>query len=103
VGLQRDELEISVAGGSARRHASEGQVRTAAIALRAAEAALLARDTGAPPVVLVDDTFGELDPARRRALVSLLPAGVPLFATLTDAAWAMEELPGARCVRLPLE
>lgn len=103
VGLQRDVMEVSIGGTSPRRHASEGQLRSAAIAIRAAEIALLQAAEADRPVVLVDDVFGELDPARRSALARLIPADTQLFATVADARWVPETLANARVVPLPLD
>ena len=49
--------------------ASEGQQRTLVLALKLGAADLLARHFNAPPVLLLDDIFGELDRARRAALL----------------------------------
>lgn len=102
IGLQRDSLDIAIGDSPARRHASEGQLRSAAIAIRAAEIAVLQAAGSQPPVVLVDDVFGELDPARRAALARLIPADTQLFATVADGRWVPETLSRARVVPLPL-
>ena len=67
VGPHRDDLQISVQGISAQQYASEGQQRTVALALKLAQARVLAVETGAAPLLLLDDIFGELDPERRNA------------------------------------
>jgi DNA replication and repair protein RecF len=36
---------------------------------------------GSPPVLLLDDVFSELDPARSEALLAHLPAGQALLTT----------------------
>ena len=77
-------------------------MRCAALWIRAAECALLQAAETVRPVVLVDDVFGELDPARRAALARLIPADTPLFATVADARWVPETLANARVVPLPL-
>jgi DNA replication and repair protein RecF len=38
-------------------------------------------ETGSPPVLLLDDVFSELDPARSRALVANLPPGQTVLTT----------------------
>ena len=71
----------------AAEFASEGQQRTLAIALQMAQGALLQEETGKSPILLIDDIFGELDTARRRALLALLPAESQVFITTTTMDW----------------
>ena len=68
VGPHRDDLRLTLDGVTASRHASRGQARLAALALRLAEARLLAERKGEPPLLLLDDALSELD-ERRRSLV----------------------------------
>jgi DNA replication and repair protein RecF len=84
VGPQRDEVELALNGIPAGAFASEGQRRTVAVALKLAVAALLEMQTGAPPLLLLDDIFGELDPSRRDALLLGIPAGSQAFITTAD-------------------
>ncbi len=65
----------------ARTHASQGEQRSLALALRLASHRLLHDVTGAPPVLLLDDVFSELDPDRSAALLRSLPAGQALLST----------------------
>jgi len=83
VGPHRDEVEISINGMSSRSQASQGEQRTLALALRLAGHRYLADDLGAPPVLLLDDVFSELDLHRTRRLVESLPQGQVLL-TATD-------------------
>jgi DNA replication and repair protein RecF len=75
VGPHRDELELSLDGRPARTHASQGEQRALALALRLAAHRLVTAAAGAPPVLLLDDVFSELDPHRSAALVAHLPTG----------------------------
>jgi DNA replication and repair protein RecF len=75
VGPQRDDILILLNGIPAGSYASEGQRRTIALSLKLAVAALLTRENGRPPLLLLDDIFGELDPSRRDALLAGMPAG----------------------------
>ncbi len=79
VGPHRDELELSIAGLPARTHRSQGEQRSLALALRLGLHLLLLGVHDAAPVLLLDDVFSELDAARSRALVDLLPAGQTLL------------------------
>ena len=75
-GPHRDELEIAVESGGrrvpARTYGSGGQRRTAALALRLAEAATIRRQRGAEPILLLDDAFAELDPGRSERVMALM-------------------------------
>ncbi|HVC72036.1 MAG TPA: DNA replication/repair protein RecF [Acidimicrobiales bacterium] len=84
VGPQRDELEIAVGPGPARTHASQGEQRCVALALRLATHELRRRATTEPPVLLLDDVFSELDARRSSSLVEQLPAGQVLLTTAVD-------------------
>jgi len=75
VGPQRDELAMLLNGIPAGSFASEGQRRTIALALKLAVASLLSSENGSPPLLLLDDIFGELDPSRRGALLAGMPLG----------------------------
>lgn len=87
VGPHRDDFQLLIGGMSAAEFASEGQQRTLAIALQMAQGALLQEETGKSPILLIDDIFGELDTARRRSLLSLLPAESQVFITTTTLDW----------------
>jgi len=79
LGPHRDELALSVGGLPARTHASQGEQRSLALALRLAAHAVVGATTGSPPVLLLDDVFSELDRQRSDALVAALPAGQALL------------------------
>lgn len=81
VGPQRDEVRLSIAGRDARTHASQGEQRSLALALRLGIHTLVTERGGAAPLLLLDDVFSELDPNRCRALVRHLPAGQALLTT----------------------
>lgn len=70
-GPHRDDLVLRLDGREARTVASQGQQRTAALALKLAELELL-RQENEEPVLLLDDVLSELDPDRRRALLEVL-------------------------------
>lgn len=68
-GPHRDDVSISIDGLAAREFASQGQQRTAAIALKLAEIGLIREAAGENPVVLLDDVMAELDETRRRRIL----------------------------------
>jgi DNA replication and repair protein RecF len=81
VGPHRDELVVELNSMPARTHASQGEQRSLALALRLAAHRLVNDVTGAPPVLLLDDVFSELDPRRSSALLRSLPQGQTLLST----------------------
>jgi DNA replication and repair protein RecF len=81
VGPHRDELALSIAGLPARTHASQGEQRSLALALRLAVHRIVAEVLDGPPVLLLDDVFSELDPHRSAALLEHLPVGQALLTT----------------------
>ncbi|HXH57801.1 DNA replication/repair protein RecF [Iamia sp.] len=83
VGPHRDELSLALAGLPARTHASQGEQRSIALALRLAAARLLASVLDTPPLLLLDDVFSELDPGRSAALLTHLPPGQTVITTAT--------------------
>ncbi len=93
VGPHRDDLRLSIAGKAAADFASEGQQRTLATALQLAQSSLLQVETGHPPLLLIDDVFGELDPARRKALLASLPTEAQIFITTTHLDWLGGDAP----------
>ncbi len=90
VGPHRDDLGLRLHGVPASDFASEGQQRTLALALKLAQGALLEQRAGKTPVYLIDDVFGELDPARRNALMHQLPAQAQKWITTTHLDWLLD-------------
>ena len=84
VGPHRDEVDLTLSGSPARTHASQGEQRTFALALRLASHRVVTDATGSPPILLLDDVFSELDAARRSALLANLPRGQTLLTTAAD-------------------
>lgn len=70
-GPHRDELAIELDGTPARAFGSQGQQRTAALALKIAELRVIAAAVGEPPLLLLDDVTSELDEGRRTAVLAL--------------------------------
>jgi DNA replication and repair protein RecF len=75
VGPHRDDVELRIGGLPARTHASQGEQRSLALALRLAAHHVITDVTGSAPVLLLDDVFSELDPDRSDALLANLPTG----------------------------
>ncbi len=81
VGPHRDELRLEIGGLPARTHASQGEQRSLALALRLAGHRLVTERIGSAPILLLDDVFSELDADRSAALFESLPSGQVLLTT----------------------
>ena len=84
IGPHRDDLLLQVDGKDLRQFGSQGEQRTAALALRVAEFTLLTRLLDETPVLLLDDILSELDRTRRAALLSHLAPLAQVIMTTTD-------------------
>ena len=83
VGAHRDDVLLTIAGRDVRAFGSQGQQRTAALAMRLSELDVMREAMGEWPMLMLDDVMSELDPSRRRQLVSHLQ-GIQTFITCTD-------------------
>jgi DNA replication and repair protein RecF len=68
-GPHRDDLRFALDGIPLRAGGSQGQWRTAMLAVRLAERAVMAAEGGGSPVLLLDDALAELDPQRQRRVL----------------------------------
>ncbi len=77
------DVELASGGRDLRSYGSQGEQRTAVLALVLAEAALLGERRRATPLLLLDDVLSELDDERRSALLSSLPPDGQTVVTAT--------------------
>lgn len=91
VGIHRDDILITIDGREARTFASQGQQRSAVLALKLAQLELCLAERGEAPILMLDDVMSELDPQRRRQLIERIDR-VQTFVTCTDVS----DLAGAR-------
>lgn len=84
-GPHRDDLWIGAGGGDLRREGSQGEQRTAALALLLAARDHL-RARAARPILLLDDVLSELDPVRRALLLEAVRDGGQTIVTTADPA-----------------
>ncbi|HJD23093.1 MAG TPA: DNA replication/repair protein RecF [Firmicutes bacterium] len=82
-GPHRDDLAVAISGLSARTYASQGQQRSAVLALKLAEASVLREVTGEQPVALLDDVMSELDISRQDYILNHID-GWQVFLTCCD-------------------
>lgn len=90
-GPHRDDLHLTIKGQDMKNFASQGQMRTAALAMRLSQLTIMKMETGEAPVLLLDDVMSELDPKRRALLLERIE-GVQTFVTCTDRS----DLSGAK-------
>jgi DNA replication and repair protein RecF len=97
-GSHRDDLEVMLEGKSLRRYGSQGEQRAAVLALLLAGCELARLDGGPEPILLLDDVMSELEPSRRRRLMTALGAGdgQALVTAADKALFTEEELGAAR-------
>lgn len=69
IGPHKDDISMKTNGLDSKTYASQGQQRTAALALRLSEIEFIHNVCGENPVVLLDDVFSELDEKRCNALL----------------------------------
>ncbi len=98
VGPHRDDIVIAIDGRDARVFASQGQQRTAALALRLSEVDIIRAATGDAPVLMLDDVFSELDEHRRHQLLASI-RGAQVLITATDVL-RVPELGRAQVLRV---
>jgi DNA replication and repair protein RecF len=84
VGTHRDELLLTLNDIPTATFGSEGQRRTVALALKLALVNLLHAEKSTPPLLLIDDVFGDLDASRRQALLLRIPKGSQALFTTTQ-------------------
>ena len=84
LGPHRDEIRFIENGIDLGTYGSRGQVRTAMISLKMAEATWMESKTGHTPVLLLDEALAELDPTRRLDLLKRLAKNSQTILTTTD-------------------
>lgn len=82
-GIHRDDMEIFMDSRLARNFSSQGQQRSAVLALKLAEGEISEEMTGNSPVYLLDDVLSELDEERRQYITNGL-SGKQVILTGTD-------------------
>ncbi len=94
VGPHRDDIDVEIAGTSARLFGSQGQQRSAVLSLKLAEATLLANGYGEKPVILLDDVMSELDRSRQEYILNRID-GFQVFITCCEPS-AVSNLAGGK-------
>ncbi len=95
IGPHRDDILIRIDENEAGRFASQGQTKTAAIALKLAERAIFCDETGETPILLLDDVLSELDEMRQNFVLNRISDGQILI-TCCEPSKINSVLSGAR-------
>ena len=74
-GPHKDDVAVNIDGNPAKTFASQGQTRTAALALKLAAREVFKGDTGEWPVLLLDDVLSELDQRRQEFVLNRITSG----------------------------
>jgi DNA replication and repair protein RecF len=83
VGPHRDDIAFRLGGVALGPFGSQGQQRTAVLALKVAEYGVLEARAGEAPLLLLDDVLSELDPQRQRAFLQSVGSFEQAFITTT--------------------
>jgi DNA replication and repair protein RecF len=83
VGPHRDDIVFRLGGVALGPFGSQGQQRTAVLALKVAEYGVLEARAGEAPLLLLDDVLSELDPDRQRAFLHSVGTFEQAFVTTT--------------------
>ena len=83
-GPHRDDIELAIEEYPARDFGSQGQQKSAALALKLAEVALVRARTGDWPILMLDEVLAELDAQRAHALMAAIAPEVQCLMTTTE-------------------
>ena len=99
VGPHRDDIDFFISGKDAKAYASQGQTRTAALAVKLSEVEIFRELSGEYPVLILDDVMSELDLPRRKKLLKRISA----VQTILTCTHAERVLYGAECKKIRIE
>jgi DNA replication and repair protein RecF len=91
-GPHRDDVSFQVNEMDIRAYGSQGQQRSAALAVKLAEIGLVEEMVGEPPVALLDDVAAELDEQRRAQVFDLTFGRCQTLVTATSLRELPEEI-----------
>ncbi len=92
VGPNRDDFYFKLDDKNLSLYGSQGQMRSAVLALKLSEVKLFNDKTGDSPILLLDDIFSELDIEKRNNLLSTLSNNVQTVITTTDMENITEDI-----------
>jgi len=83
-GIHRDDISIFINDRPIKKYASEGQLKSAIVALKLAQLEWIKKMTGKQPILLLDDIFDKLDKYRVRRLLELADKNLAAQIYITD-------------------
>ena len=92
-GVNRDEIIIRINGVSARDFGSQGQVKSAALVMKLAQAEIFTKRCKDSPVIFLDDVMGELDEKRQRFVFDIIK-DMQVFLTTPNESALLPEIKG---------
>lgn len=84
IGPHRDDLDLELSEKSLKAYGSQGQQRTAVLAVKLAEAHVYYDQYAEYPVLLLDDMTSELDMYRNARFLECLQQGMQVFISATE-------------------
>lgn len=84
VGPHRDDVRLTIAGRPLDAFGSQGQQRTAVLALKVAEYETMRTRAGDAPILLLDDVLSELDAERAGGFLAAVGSYEQAFLTTTE-------------------
>ena len=92
IGPNRDDFYFILNGKNLSLYGSQGQIRSAVLALKLSEVKLFTEKKKDSPLLLLDDIFSELDIEKRNNLLNTLSDNVQTVITTTDIENITEEI-----------
>ena len=102
-GPHRDDFSVRLAGRPMDAYGSQGQQRSAVLAIKIAEYRTSGERSGEPPLLLLDDVLSELDPARQVSFLDAIAGVEQAFVTTTHEPERIAPAAIYRVVRAALE
>lgn len=99
-GPHKDDLKLASGGIDLRKYGSQGQQRTAALALKLAEVDIIKEETGEMPILLLDDVLSELDEDRQRDLLGSFEDCQIIITTAELSESLSQTFPAARRIEI---
>ena len=92
-GVNRDEIIVRINGVSAKDYGSQGQIKSAALVMKLAQAEIFMSRSKDAPVVFLDDVMGELDENRQRFVFEIIK-DMQVFITTPNESALLPEIHG---------
>jgi DNA replication and repair protein RecF len=94
LGPHRDDIKIQIDERDLRRFGSQGEQKSAMVALLLAQLELHYERYHDHPILLLDDVLSELDADRCRRLLEILPGEIQIFLTHTELTEELQRRAG---------